>query len=172
MIQYSQLPQQRIEESMASIEIHLPSAARRRPSRRPSPAPSATALWTALVVAGQALGVSAAQPVAPPDPRSRSVPELVCTGTRATTVPHDTLEADTEETPLRLRINGNLLYLGQSTNAEKFVGLISRTDKRRWAAGTGTLILDDALQGGVWVRLEAASTRIASVRCQPLPPSP
>lgn len=171
MIQYSQIPQQRIDESMASIEIHQPPAPHRRASRRPAPALSA-ALWTALVVAGQALGVSVAQPVAPPDPRSRSVPELLCTGTRATTVPHDTLEAVTEGAPLRLRINGNLLYLGQSTNAEKFVGLISRTDKRRWTAGTGTLILDDALQSGVWVRLEAASTRIASVRCQPLPPSP
>jgi hypothetical protein len=97
---------------------------------------------------------------------------LLCTASRTTTVAHDTLEAATADGPLRLRINGNLLYLGQSTNAEKFAGLVSRADKRRWTAGTGTLILDDALQSGVWVRLEAASTRIAAVRCQPLPPSP
>ncbi|MFZ9478155.1 MAG: hypothetical protein ACO29T_04535 [Steroidobacteraceae bacterium] len=78
----------------------------------------------------------------------------------------------TEDAPLRLRINGNLLYLGQSTNSEKFVGLISRADKRRWTAGTGTLMLDESLQSGVWVRLEVDSTRVASVRCQPLPPAP
>jgi hypothetical protein len=113
-----------------------------------------------------------AQPVAPPDPRSRSVPELLCSASRATNVAHDTLQAVTEDAPLRLRINGNLLYLGQSTNSEKFVGLISRADKRRWTAGTGTLMLDESLQSGVWVRLEVDSTRVASVRCQPLPPAP
>ena len=152
----------------------MPSIATRHlpPPRRPASSPLASVALVCLAACAQLPSASAAQPVAPPDPRSRSVPELLCTGSRATTVAHDTLEAATEDAPLRLRINGNLLYLGQSTNAEKFVGLISRADKRRWSAGTGTLILDDALQSGVWVRLEAASTRIASVRCQPLPPSP
>lgn len=109
----------------------------------------------------------AGRPAPNPDPRARTIPELVCTGERAVTVANDSLEAINAEAPLRLRLRGNLLYLGQSVNTEKFFGLINRVDRRRWTSGTATLLLDEALEHGVWVRLELGSTRISAIHCQP-----
>lgn len=109
----------------------------------------------------------AGRPAPNPDPRARTIPELVCTGERAVTVANDSLEADNAEAPLRLRLRGNLLYLGQSVNTEKFFGLINRVDRRRWTSGTATLLLDEALEHGAWVRLEFGSTRISAIHCQP-----
>lgn len=107
------------------------------------------------------------RPVPNPDPRSRVIPELVCTGERTMTVANDSLEANNAEAPLRLRLRGNLIYVGQSANTEKFFALINRVDRRRWVAGTATLVLDEALEYGAWVQLELGSTRISAIRCQP-----
>lgn len=107
------------------------------------------------------------RPVPNPDPRSRVIPELVCTGERTMTVANDTLEANNIEAPLRLRLRGNLIYVGQSANTEKFFSLINRVDRRRWTAGTATLVLDEALEYGAWIQLELGATRISAIRCQP-----
>jgi hypothetical protein len=107
------------------------------------------------------------RPVPNPDPRSRVIPELVCTGERTMTVANDTLEANNSEAPLRLRLRGNLIYVGQSANTEKFFSLINRADRRRWTAGTATLVLDEALEYGAWIQLELGATRISAIRCQP-----
>jgi len=111
--------------------------------------------------------IKGGRPVPNPDPRSRTIPELVCLAERAVTVTHTNLESASEEAPLRLRLRGNLLYLGQSTNTEKFAGLISRADTRRWVSGEATLILDDALQQGVWIRAQLGATRVTPLACQP-----
>lgn len=111
--------------------------------------------------------VKGGRPAPNPDPRTRTIPELVCSGTQAVTVTHETMESTSEPATLRLRLRGNLLYLGQSATSEKFVGLINRTDLRRWVSGNSTLILDEALQGGVWVRAQLSSTRVTAVSCQP-----
>lgn len=111
--------------------------------------------------------IKGGRPAPNPDPRSRTIPELVCLAERSVTVTHSTLESSGEEAPLRLRLRGNLLYLGQSANSEKFAGLINRADTRRWVAGDATLILDDALQQGVWIRARLESTRVTAITCQP-----
>lgn len=133
--------------------------------------PSLSALLFLGVVSMQASAANAAGKAvgsAPnPDPRSRTIPELVCTGERTVTVNHSTLVSAGDDTPLRLRLRGNLLYVGQSANSEKLVGIINRTDTRRWTADNATLVLDDALQTGVWARTQLASTRITAVRCAP-----
>ena len=108
----------------------------------------------------------ARRPPPKPDPRSRAIPELVCTGDRAVTVANDELGTQAEESPLRLRLRGNLLYLGGTAVDERFFGLINRSDRRRWVSGSGTLILDEALEKGVWVRLTLDSTRISAVQCE------
>jgi len=110
---------------------------------------------------------NARRPPPDPDPRSRAIPDLVCTGERSVTVATDDLATGSEETPLRLRLRGNLLYLGQNSNDERFFGLINRSDRRRWVSGTSTLLLDEALERGVWVRLSLDGTRISAVRCAP-----
>jgi len=111
--------------------------------------------------------IKGGRPAPNPDPRSRTIPELVCLAERSVTVAHTTLESASEEAPVRLRLRGNLLYLGQSANTEKFAGLISRADTRRWVAGEATLILDDALQQGVWIRAQLGTTRVTPLACQP-----
>lgn len=129
------------------------------------------ALSLVLLDSQLALGASsAAKPGAPipePDPRARAIPELVCTGEQTVTVTHDPLVSSSAKTPLRLRIRGNLLYIGESANNEKFSGIINRTDTRRWMADNGTLVLDADLKSGAWIRIQLPSTRITAVRCVP-----
>lgn len=110
---------------------------------------------------------NARRPPPEPDLRVQAVPELVCTGGRAVNIVNDSLETSSEESPLRLRLRGNLLYIGQTSVSEKFFGLINRSDRRRWVSGNATLVLDDDLKQGVWVRLSTVSTRISAVRCEP-----
>lgn len=114
----------------------------------------------------------ARRPAPKPDPRSRAIPELVCKGDRAITITNESLESKSEESPLRLRLRGNLLYLGETAVSERFFGLINRSDRRRWTSGTATLILDEALEKGVWTRLTLGSTRISAVECEPFDSSP
>lgn len=111
------------------------------------------------------------RPPPEPNPRSQGIPELVCTGDRAVDIVNDGLETKTEESPLRLRLRGNLLYIGQTSVSEKFFGLINRSDRRRWNSGNATLVLDEDLTRGVWVRLSLTSTRVSAVRCQPFSPN-
>jgi len=107
------------------------------------------------------------KPIPKPDPRARDVPELVCTGDRTVTIVNSTLETKTEDSPLRLRIAGNLLYLGESSASERFFATIHRVARRRWASGTATLILDEALAAGVWTDLTLDVTRTRALRCEP-----
>ena len=129
------------------------------------------ALSLVLLDARLALGASTTSkpgaPIPEPDPRSRVIPELVCTGEQTVTVTHDPLVSTSAKTPLRLRIRGNLLYIGESANSEKFSGIINRTDTRRWIADNGTLVLDTDLKSGAWVRIQLSSTRITAVSCVP-----
>lgn len=110
---------------------------------------------------------NARRPPPAPDPRVQAIPELVCAGERAVNIVNDGLETSSEESPLRLRLRGNLLYIGQTSISEKFFGLINRSDRRRWVSGDATLVLDEDLKQGVWVRLSSISTRISAVRCEP-----
>lgn len=116
----------------------------------------------------------ARRPPPKPDVRSRAIPELVCTSDRAITVTNTSLATKSEEAPLRLRISGNLLYLGENAVNERFFAIINRVDRRRWSSGTATLVLDEALGQGVWTNLTLDATRISAVRCEPFdaPPRP
>lgn len=129
------------------------------------------ALSLVLLDTQLALGASTASkpgaPIPEPDPRARAIPELLCTGEQTVTVAHDPLVSTSAKTLLRLRVRGNLLYIGESANSEKFSGIINRTDTRRWVADNGTLVLDADLKSGAWVRIQLASTRVTAVRCVP-----
>jgi hypothetical protein len=99
---------------------------------------------------------------------TQSIPELVCTGDRTVAITHTTLATNEVAAPLRLRLRGNLLYLGADSTDEKFFGLINRSDRRRWISGTSTLMLDEALGTGTWARLDLDSTKISPLRCEPV----
>jgi hypothetical protein len=109
----------------------------------------------------------ARRPIPKPDPRARAIPELVCTSDRTVTVAKNTLDTKSEELPLRLRISGNLLYIGENAVNERFFATINRVDRRRWASGTAILTLDEALTTGLWTNLTPDFTRISAVRCEP-----
>ena len=114
----------------------------------------------------------ARRPPPKPDVRSRAVPELVCTSDRVLDVSNTSLTTKSEEAPLRLRISGNLLYLGESAVNERFFAIINRVDRRRWTSGTSTLVLDEALGEGVWSNFTLDTTRISPVRCEPFDAPP
>lgn len=109
----------------------------------------------------------ARRPIPKPDPRARAIPELVCTSDRAVTVTTSTLDAKSETVSLRLRVSGNLLYLGENAVNERFFATINRVDRRRWASGTAVLTLDEALATGLWTNMTPDFTRISAVRCEP-----
>lgn len=110
----------------------------------------------------------ARRPTPPPRVNTQSIPELVCTGDRTVTITHSTLATSEVAAPLRLRLRGNLLYLGADTTDEKFFGVINRSDRRRWLSGTSTLMLDEALGAGAWARVDLDSTKISPLRCEPV----
>ena len=110
----------------------------------------------------------ARRPTPPPRVNTQSSPELVCTGDRTVAITHTTLATNEVAAPLRLRLRGNLLYLGADSTDEKFFGLINRSDRRRWISGTSTLMLDEALGTGTWARLDLDSTKISPLRCEPV----
>jgi hypothetical protein len=114
----------------------------------------------------------ARRPPPKPDVRSRAIPELVCTSDRVLDVTHASLATKSEEAPLRLRIAGNLLYLGESAVNERFFAIINRVDRRRWTSGTSTLVLNEALGEGVWTNFTLDTTRISPVRCEPFDAPP
>lgn len=106
------------------------------------------------------------RPLQNPAPRSRTIPELVCTGTQLQVIEHLTLENSLTESPFRLRLRGNMVYTGTSASTEQFNSLISRTDQRRWTAGPATLLLDDPLERGAWVTVEAERTSLRTLTCE------
>lgn len=110
--------------------------------------------------------VESVRPLQNPAPRSRTIPELVCTGTRRQDIDHGSLQNSLVTEPFRLRLRGNMVYTGQSASTEQFTSLISRTDQRRWTAGTSTLLLDDALTRGAWIEVENDRTRVRSLSCE------
>jgi len=91
----------------------------------------------------------------------------VGTSDRAVTVTTSTLDAKSETVSLRLRVSGNLLYLGENAVNERFFATINRVDRRRWASGTAVLTLDEALATGLWTNMTPDFTRISAVRCEP-----
>ncbi|MFZ9988242.1 MAG: hypothetical protein ACO3HV_10870 [Candidatus Nanopelagicales bacterium] len=127
-------------------------------------------LWSLLSAGSWATdsGENARRPTPPPRVNTQSIPELVCTGDRTVTITHTTLATSEVAAPLRLRLRGNLLYLGADSTDEKFFGLINRSDRRRWISGTSTLMLDEALGSGTWARLDLGSTKISPLRCEPV----
>jgi hypothetical protein len=127
-------------------------------------------LWSTLSAGSWATDSSGKgrRPTPPPRVNTQSVPELVCTGDRTVTITHTTLATSEVAAPLRLRLRGNLLYLGADTTDEKFFGLINRSDRRRWISGTTTLMLDEALGAGTWARVDLDSTKISPLRCEPV----
>jgi hypothetical protein len=106
------------------------------------------------------------RPLQNPAPRSRTIPELVCTGEQKQEIDHGNLQNSLISEPFRLRLRGNMVYTGQSASSEQFLSLISRTDQRRWTAGTATLLLDDALVQGVWIEVETERTRLRTLTCE------
>lgn len=106
------------------------------------------------------------RPLQNPAPRSRTIPELVCTGTQLQVVDHLTLENSLTDSPFRLRLRGNMVYTGSSASTEQFNSLISRTDQRRWTAGPSTLLLDDPLERGAWVTVDAERTSVRALSCE------
>ena len=134
-----------------------------------------TVVTGALLLSSLATGSWAAdstdkarRPTPPPRVNAQSIPELVCTGDRTVAITHTTLATNEVAAPLRLRLRGNLLYLGADSTDEKFFGLINRSDRRRWISGTSTLMLDEALGTGTWARLDLDSTKISPLRCEPV----
>jgi hypothetical protein len=108
-----------------------------------------------------------AQPLRTPPTHLREIPELVCQSERELRVRNDTLETTLNTTPLRLRIRGTFLYAGENAGNEKFWSTITRNDRRRWIAGTSTLILDESLSSGTWTQVEAASIAVRTLSCMP-----
>lgn len=106
------------------------------------------------------------RPLQNPAPRSRTIPELVCTGEQRQDIDHANLQNSLITEPFRLRLRGNMVYTGQSASTEQFTSLISRTDQRRWTAGTSTLLLDDALTRGAWIEVENDRTRVRALSCE------
>ena len=105
------------------------------------------------------------RPIPPPDPKSRVVPELVCTSERLLTINHEDLSTSTSDSPRRLRLRGNLVYMGNMNGNETFWGTINRTDRRRWSAATAVLVLDEDLRHGSWVDVQARNTFIRYLTC-------
>lgn len=109
----------------------------------------------------------AGRPLPNPESSHRTVPELVCTGTHLRKVIHTSLETQLQESPLRLRLRGNVLYIGQSVSTEKFAGLINKSDKFRWVSGHATLVLNESLDSGVWITAENDMTTTHVLHCEP-----
>ena len=125
--------------------------------------------WQSPALAQEAAATPPPQTVRPlqnPPPRSRTIPELVCTGTQLQVIEHSSLQNSLTDSPFRLRLRGNMVYTGESASTEQFNSLISRTDQRRWTAGPSTLLLDDPLKQGAWVTVEADRTSVRALACE------
>lgn len=128
-------------------------------------------LWPSMPALGQESSASppspqTARPLQNPSPRSRTIPELVCTATQLQVIEHASLQNSLTDAAFRLRLRGNIVYTGDSASTEEFNSLITRTDQRRWSAGNATLLLDEALARGAWVEVEATRTRVRALSCQ------
>lgn len=110
---------------------------------------------------------NSAQPIKSPSMRSRAIPELVCTSEQELTITNGSLKTTVADTPLRLRLRGNMLYTGESTGTEKFISLISRSDRRRWVTATAILTLDDELVIGTLTDVKPEITTIRPLICEP-----
>ena len=109
----------------------------------------------------------AGTPISSPSSTQRTVPELVCNGTQFRKISHSTLDTELKESAIRLRLRGNVLYLGQSVSTEKFSGLINKTDRLRWTSGRSTLVLNENFESGTWTTIETVATYIYTLRCAP-----
>ena len=110
---------------------------------------------------------NSAQPMKTPDARSRAIPELVCSGDRLMTVDGQALDAKVTNEPFRLRLRGNLLYIGQTAGTEKFSSTIARNDRRRWVTATSVLTLDEELVLGTLTEVKANSVTMRPLICEP-----
>lgn len=108
------------------------------------------------------------KPLSNPDPLRRTVPEIVCTSSKARRTENLTLASTVLENPFRIRIRGNTLYSGATVSDEKFSGLINKTDRLRWTSGKSTLVLDETFKLGAWVIVENNITTVRPLNCQPL----
>lgn len=109
--------------------------------------------------------VKSGRPIPLPDPKSRVVPELVCTSQRLMTITNDTLATSITEAPRRMRLRGNLVYWGGLAGDETFWGTINRVDRRRWQANSAVMVLEDNLSHGTWFDLQTNSTFVRHLSC-------
>ncbi len=110
---------------------------------------------------------NSAQPIKTPDARSRAIPELVCSADRLLTIDNQALETQTSDEPFRLRLRGNLLYVGQTAGTEKFSSTIARNDRRRWVTATSILTLDEDLVIGTFTDVKANVVTLRPLICEP-----
>ncbi len=110
---------------------------------------------------------NSAQPMKTPDARTRAIPELVCSADRLMTIDNQSLEAKTTDEPFRLRLRGNLLYVGQTAGTEKFASTIARNDRRRWVTATSILTLDEDLVIGTLTDVKPTTMTIRPLICEP-----
>lgn len=110
---------------------------------------------------------NSAQPIKTPDARSRAIPELVCSADRLMTIDNQSLETRTSDEPFRLRLRGNLLYVGQAAGTEKFSSTIARNDRRRWITATSILTLDEDLVIGTLTDVKANIVTLRPLICEP-----
>jgi len=110
---------------------------------------------------------NSAQPMKTPDARSRAIPELVCSADRLMTIDNQSLETKTSDEPFRLRLRGNLLYIGQTAGTEKFSSTIARNDRRRWVTATAILTLDEDLVIGTLTDVKANTITLRPLICEP-----
>lgn len=111
-----------------------------------------------------------ARPLTDLTPRSRDIPELVCLSSLGMTITHAKMDAVPLTGNMSFRLKGNLLYTGLRVGEERPWGTVSRTDRRRWSAGTATLLLSEDLSSGSWVRVELGQTVIRKLSCEPASP--
>lgn len=111
-----------------------------------------------------------ARPLSDLTPRSRDIPELSCRSSAGVTVTLSTMEAIPLTGSMTFRLKGNLLYTGLRAGEERPWGTVNRTDRRRWSAGTATLLLSEDLSSGSWVRVETGQTIIRKLTCEPATP--
>jgi hypothetical protein len=83
------------------------------------------------------------------------------------TIDNQSLETKTSDEPFRLRLRGNLLYIGQTAGTEKFSSTISRNDRRRWVTATSILTLDEDLVIGTLTDVKANTITLRPLICEP-----
>jgi len=105
-------------------------------------------------------------PMLNPDPRKRTTPELICNSNRIMTLFTSDFTTKSEDSFMRLRLDGTQAYMGNKAGEEKVWSSIYRSAHHRWTAGTATFTLNEELTRGTWTNISIESVTIRSFICK------